>query len=325
MKRSFVLDLARVIAITFVFVAHFGQLLDSDIGGFFGVKNIYYVSLGGVGVSVFLVLSGILAGLSDARKQSPFFTYMARKIQRIYPIYLLSIPLAILGYLLAQLLLEGRIPSLFPNGLFIDFFGSVTGFYSWLGLWGGPYNPPSWFIGLIISMYALALPMIAAFKRWPHITPCFLLAISLISRWFVGQEGVLPFTDSLYDEIKGWAYRQFGFMPGRPADWFPLCRVFEFGLGIYLATVINREFWFRIDIPWLKQPVAFLSDIAFPLFLLHYPFMFMVILLIKASVPIWLAMTLFMFLIIAMSWSVDWYAKRLPTLKLMRKLSRARE
>jgi len=51
-----------------VFVAHFGQLFDHDSGGFFGIKNFYYVSLGGVGVTVFLILSGILLGLTEGNK-----------------------------------------------------------------------------------------------------------------------------------------------------------------------------------------------------------------------------------------------------------------
>jgi peptidoglycan/LPS O-acetylase OafA/YrhL len=66
MNRSILLDILRIFAIALVFVAHFGQLVDTSAGDFFGLKNFYYVSLGGVGVSLFLVLSGLLAGLKGS-------------------------------------------------------------------------------------------------------------------------------------------------------------------------------------------------------------------------------------------------------------------
>lgn len=88
MKRSLVLDILRILAISLVFLAHFAQELDWDAGGgFFGIKNFYYVSFGGVGVSLFLILSGVLAGLSDSRKQLSYLKYLTKKVFRIYPLY----------------------------------------------------------------------------------------------------------------------------------------------------------------------------------------------------------------------------------------------
>ncbi|MBV1787191.1 acyltransferase [Marinobacterium sp. D7] len=300
MNRSHLLDSLRILAIVLVFVAHLGQLLGHTSGDFFGWKNLYFVSLGGVGVTLFLLLSGILAGLSDTSRRVSYPTYLLRKVMRIYPAYWLSIPLAMLGYLLAAVLLEGDAPAPFPNGLITDLIGSFTGFYAWMGLWGGPYNPPSWFISLIMSLYTLSPFFLWSMKRWPHRTLAALLGISLGARYYVGQWGI-PFVEqSLIDQMEGWLYRQYGFMPGRPGDWFPPCRFFEFGLGLYLARVLPNSTWFRLKLP-AGNAIRVLSDLSFPLFLIHYPFLFLVSLMTALALPVGLAITIYVALMVALA------------------------
>lgn len=301
MKRSTLLDLLRIVAIAMVFSAHFGQLLDWPIGGFFGVKNFYYVSLGGVGVSLFLLLSGLLAGLGEHGRRSQFFTYVYKKCLRIYPLYWLSIPLSVIGYMLGERLLDGSWPTLLPNGFTTDVIGSITGFYAWMGLWGGPYNSPSWFIALIMTMY-FAFPLLyGCILKAPHLSLFLLLLLSIATRYYVGQQG-LPFGDpSIFEKVKGFFYRQYGFMPTRPADWFPLCRIFEFSLGIYLAHIVPRPFWFKLDIGF-KRLIGFLSDHAFSLFLVHYPFLFLIVYLIDLGVHT--ALSIFIYLLVMMSFAI---------------------
>jgi peptidoglycan/LPS O-acetylase OafA/YrhL len=320
MNRSILLDILRIFAIAMVLVAHFGQLVDSPTGKFFGLKNFYYVSLGGVGVSLFLVLSGILAGLGGSSHKVGYVTYMLKKVLRIYPLYLMSVPLAMMGYILGSYLLEGHIPKLFPNGFSADMVGSLTGFYSWMGLWGGPYNSPSWFIALIMTMYA-SFPMIFFFmKKQRHLAIVILLCISLASRYYVGQEGV-PFVDTtFFEEIKSWFYRRYGFMPGRPGDWFPPCRVFEFGLGVYLALLLPRATWFVFQTRF-NRPIQFLSDLAFPLFLIHYPFLFLVIYLEETGLPLALSITASLALITGVSYLVNLTDQRVPRKRIIALLS----
>ncbi|RDL43562.1 acyltransferase [Marinomonas piezotolerans] len=310
MQRSQLLDLLRLLAISLVFLAHFGQLFDSTAGQFFGIKNFYYVSLGGMGVSIFLVLSGLLAGLTDLTKPIGYFRYLWKKLCRIYPIYWLTIPVTILGYVLNGLIIDGSWPTLFPNGFIWDGIGSVTGFYAWFGLWGGPYNPPSWFIGLIIPLYAI-FPMLAAcIKRAPNVTLIILLAISIISRWYIGQYG-LPFIEtSMIEDVESWLYRQYGFMPGRPGDWFLLCRLFEFGLGVWVALKVPTSFWYRWRLG-RGRLLAFLSDLSFPLFLLHYPFLFIALWWTDLGMNHTLAITLLTLLLIVGAQGIMRLEKRL--------------
>ncbi len=318
MQRSLLLDVLRITAISLVFVAHVGQLLGNRAGQFFGLKNFYYVSWGGVGVTMFLLLSGILLGFSPPKTAS-YWQYILQKLRRIYPMYLMSVPLAMLGYVTSNWALKGELPALFPNGFAIELIGSVSGFYSWLGLWGGPYNPPSWFIGLIITLYALTPALVIAFKKKPHLTLAIIFSISVLSRWYVGHSGVLPFNDNLFDTIEGWAYRQWGLMPGRPTDWFPPCRLFEFSFGIYLALLLPRQTWFVLDKHLAGKTVSkfitLLSNIAFPLFLVHYPFIFLVTLFQRWELPTWLAIGLYLILMIWLAWLLTQTENRLQQLK----------
>lgn len=325
MNRSVLLDLLRIFAIVLVFIAHFGQLLGTSAGGFFGIKNFYYVSLGGVGVSLFLILSGLLAGLTSSARHTGYFDYLLKKLLRIYPVYLLSIPLAVIGYLAGDLLLQGDFPEVFPNGAVTDLVGSISGFYSWFGLWGGPYNPPSWFIALIIVMYALFPVLFALLKRWPHRVLVITLIISLASRIYVGQEGVPFMGGGLYDSVESWLYRRYGFMPGRPGDWFPPCRLFEFTLGIYLALVVPCSVWSWLKTGPLERPILWLSDLSFPLFLLHFPFLFLVTLLLDSGLPTVMSILIYLILLFPLAIWVGRLDQRVPRKRIHASLMRRRE
>jgi len=321
MQRSVLLDAFRVLAIALVLIAHLGQLLGHASGDFFGIKNVYYVSLGGLGVTLFLILSGLLAGWVDASMSGGYFRYLLKKLLRIYPIYWLSLPFAVLGYVLGGVLMQGHSPPLFPNGFMADLLFSLSGFYAWAGLWGGPYNSPTWFIGLIMALYAVFPLLIWALKRWPLRALLMLLLISLLSRYYIGQEG-LPFsTPTWYEQLKGWAYRQYGFMPGRPGDWFLLCRVFEFGLGIYLALKVPPSFWTQWQLPG-SHLLQWLGNLSFAVFLLHFPFLFLVLLMRDWGWPLWLAISVYLLLLWLAAYFLYWLDGRVPRKALLLKLSR---
>lgn len=304
MKRSFLLDLLRVLAISMVFLAHFDQELDWPVDDFFGIKNFYYVSFGGVGVSVFLVLSGILAGLTDGRKELSYPEYMTKKVLRIYPLYWMSVIVSIGAFIWAGWIDKGKVPDLFPNGVLTDIIGSVTGFYSWMGLWGGPFNSPGWFIGLIMVMYAVFPAMLWLMKKNKHIVIIVLLAISIASRYYIGDAG-LPFEKhNIFDHFVNFFYKWYGFLPGRPVDWFPLNRVFEFGFGVYLALVIKPDFWFKLKVKGAVI-ITWLSDQSFALFLVHYPFMFLIHTLAKKGLHISIAIILYLVFVLAVGFALN--------------------
>jgi len=88
-NRYILCALARVSALILVLIAHISQVSNLPFGGFFGLKNFYYVSLGGAGVTIFLVLSGIFLQLNYKNQEIPFLPFLKKRIIRIYPIYYL--------------------------------------------------------------------------------------------------------------------------------------------------------------------------------------------------------------------------------------------
>lgn len=290
--RSALLDLVRVLAITMVLVAHLGQLFDHPAGEFFGIKNLYFVSVGGLGVTLFLLLSGVLVGLSRPVRRADYGAYLYKRVKRIYPLYWLSIPIAILGVVVGGLLLDGSLPDMVPNSWATEIIGSLTGFYAWVGLWGGPYNPPTWYISLIVSLYILAPLLYWLIERSPRIALLSLLCVSLFSRLYIGENGIPFVDDSFLDQAKGWLWRQYGFWPGRPGDWFILCRIFEFSLGIYLGLYVKSEYWFALNLP-LRPLLARFSDLSFPVFLVHFPLLFIVQYLVGLGVQAWGAVAIY--------------------------------
>lgn len=227
----------------------------------------------------------------------------------------MSVTIAIAGYLLETWLLKGKLPELFPSGMLIDIVGSVTGFYAWMGLWGGPYNSPSWYIALIMSMYAVFPMLLYLMKKNPHIVIIILFLISAGARHFVGQHG-LPFEHlSFWDRIVNFFYQMYGFLPGRPVDWFPLCRIFEFGLGIYLARILSTDIWFKLSLPYTRI-IAVLSDLAFPLFLIHYPYLFTIHLLTEKGMSTTPAIFCYIAFVFALGFLMNLLDKRIPRKQL---------
>ncbi len=61
-------------------------------------------------------------------------------------------------------------------------------------------------------------------------------------------------------------------LSGNPVDWFPLSRIFEFGLGVFLYHALKFEKMIGLNKMFIKIPfLTTLSALSFPLFLIHDP------------------------------------------------------
>jgi len=130
----------------------------------------------------------------------------------------------------------------------MDLILSVTAMYAFAGEWGGPINSSSWFIGLIIILYMI-YPFVAHLIRaHGYIALLALLIVSIWSRWFFGQE-IDPAI--------------------RVTEWFPLCRIFEFALGIF---IVEKGLYPKALTN--SKPIYLLSNLSFYLFLIHIPLLF---------------------------------------------------
>jgi hypothetical protein len=116
-------------------------------------------------------------------------------------------------------------------------------------------------------------------KQNRHVTILALFFVSFAARWTIGRYSLLS---------------------GRPLDWFPLCRVFEFGLGVYLSMLWTNSPSLVLH-GKLKQCLVYLGDMAFPMFLVHHPYILALRFLVKHRVPVAVSLSMYLAFIAGLS------------------------
>lgn len=310
--RFVLLDFVRSIAIVLLLLAHIGQTVGSPLGRSFGIPDFYYVSTGGLAVTIFLVLSGLALELNYRERNVSYCYFITGRVLRIYPVYYLSLLVGLIASAVVSLAnsLSMSVPHVLSPHTFDTIsselspglvLGMITGLQALWGGGDGPLVSTSWFIGLIMSMY-LIYPLISrSIRSHPHIVVIILFGASVLSRALLGQYDVLP---------------------GLPLKWFPLCRIFEFGLGIYLATIIAPSFWSCINgYKKLSSIVKFISEISLSLFLVHYPLLFIIKYLMALGLNVSVAVCLYLGVSIFVSWLVFRLANKVPRERILAKIS----
>lgn len=215
-KRWIVIDLLRIAAMLFILIGHIsywrGWQINRDVADIF---SIYDVVLADIGVSMFLILSGLVLELKYGSKRIEYLRFVKRRLLGIYPVYFVSLGFSVPIFIFIKLFSSGGGYLPYSDLNFISVFCSIFGICPYFGLWGGPFLATGWFIGLILALYLL-FPLISReMNRGREIMLLGLLAVSISTRLLL-INGVVHLETS-------------------PLDWFPLARLFEFGLGIYLG------------------------------------------------------------------------------------------
>lgn len=290
--RIVLLDLLRVIAITLLLVSHVGAVFNHPVGSYFGIDHFYYVTLGGVAVTIFLLLSGIVLELSYGEKNYKYFEFVLSRILRIYPVYYMCLLFGIMLFIMKGIITS---TSLMPYDNVVEIICGITGGHAFIGAWGGPLLDTSWFIGLIMVMYLL-FPLISQNKR-PHHVAVFLLMVSVSSRIILGNYQIFPM---------------------RPLDWFPLCRIFEFGFGVYLAKVVKHNFWKCLN-KYTKAGgvLGMVGELSFPLFLIHPPLLW----ILKRGNNNYLSVFIFLLVSLLVSWVIVIIDKKINRKKMSEMLN----
>lgn len=293
--RYTTLDIVRCIAIVLLLFAHISAAIGSSINEPFGIPRFYYVTWGGVAVTLFLIVSGAVLQVQYGDKDYAYIQFIKRRFSRIYPVYYTCLIFGIGVYCLRSWYLTGHALSNLSILGIDDIILSFTGFYAFVGKWGGPFNDASWYIALIISMYFVFPLLSKQMKMNPHRCIVVLLLISIASRLFLGINRILPY---------------------RPLDWFPLCRIFEFSLGVYLVTILPKTHFNKPQLSLLlTKLIKFFSELSFPLFLVHYPFLFMIKYLTTKGVNLHLAILTYLTFSITLSWIILIFDKKIPRSK----------
>jgi peptidoglycan/LPS O-acetylase OafA/YrhL len=236
-------DFWRVVGVGLVILVHLMQRYGMAAGGKFGIPGLYYVTLGGLGVTLLIILSGAALEYTYGAVRQRLGTFMWRRGSHIYPTYWAAILLTVGVF--------GRIPPA-PHSLF-DWLLDATGFLEFAGrTWQSFVLPTGWFVGVIMALYLVYPWLSKAIRSRPALTLLGMLVVSVASRYL--------------------AWR---FIPGtEPSEWFPPARAFEFAFGIWLVTrgsalqALERPF---AHLPGaLKKTLQHLSDLSFPAYLIHW-------------------------------------------------------
>lgn len=253
--RFQILDIFRILAISLIVMVHIAQTIGNPLGAHFTIFGFYSTTWGGIGVTIFLILSGLVLGLKyDSIKTNQILHFLKNRIIRIYPTYYISIFIGVC-FLLFLTIYQSKTIDYFLDILHTVFltpqlFLLISGLYAFAGQWGGVLSPASWFIGLIMSMYVVFPTLLYCIKRKPNTSLLLTLIITLLSQFLI---------------------KNYNLLSGRPLDWFPLCRIFEFTLGLYLSHMLPKNTWGIINIKTfaISQSINFFSAVSFPLFLIN--------------------------------------------------------
>jgi len=244
--RLAIFDWLRVLAIGLVVGDHIlnqivlfhpsGQLSFLIQAG--GFPPFITINLGSIGVIIFLILSGMVLEYNYGQITISYFSFIYKRLKRIYLVYWISLFLAFF------LLLGAGWPQTL-KGLFYN----LSGLLLYTGRpWTDYFIPTAFFIGLIFYLY-LFFPLLSKLiKKKPILTLIILLLVSAVARYAMAKTGL-------------WF---------RGADGFPLCRIFEFGLGIWLAQCESvKAFCQKIEISLKNRLIFYLSELSFPALLVH--------------------------------------------------------
>jgi len=242
-NRIYVMDLVRIAAVSLVIFGHLFQKYYNPLGNFFGFKNFYYVSIGGVGVTLLIILSGFVLEYNKAASRR-YLEFLKKRVLRIYPTYWMAIIIALF------------FGAHFSSSIKL-FFLDITGFLSFTGMaWRTYALPTGWFIGVIITLYLLYPLFSELIKRnndrilWLLL---FFLVVEVVFRYYLGRY----------------------YPTNRSLDWFPLARTFEFGIGVYLGSALGAKVksMNRYIDASLARVILFVSALSFPAYLIHYVFL----------------------------------------------------
>jgi peptidoglycan/LPS O-acetylase OafA/YrhL len=201
----------------------------------FAPFNIYPLGLTGLSVYGMIFVSGAVIeyNYKGIEHVSDYVKFMFKRFIRLYPAFWMSLFFGLLVF-----------PIVLKAGIFNIIF-EFTGFYVILGQGLGIINKMGWFIAAIMSLYLLFPYLTKIVRKYQFSAIVAFMLISFFIRFLLLTYNVVPL-DHFY-------------------RWFPLCNLFEFGLGIY---IIQTKLYPRdmTSHPTIRQ----LSDLSYYVFLFHW-------------------------------------------------------
>lgn len=144
-------------------------------------------SVGNIGVDLFFVLSGFLIYGMIMRKETPFLIYLQRRLQRIYPTFIVVFVI----YLLLSFAFPHQ--SKIPGDMWSGFIYIVENFLLLPGLFNiEPIITVAWSLSYEF-LYYLIMPMVVFFLRLKEWKPLYrvvlFVMLTVVMFWFFSQYG----------------------------------------------------------------------------------------------------------------------------------------
>jgi peptidoglycan/LPS O-acetylase OafA/YrhL len=204
--------------------------------------NIYSAGLQGWAVFGMIFISGAVLeyNYQGINRFWNYSGFLFKRFIRLYPAFWMSL---LFGLLLNVILTLPVAAEVIKNNFFAIVF-EYTGFYVILGNGPGFINNMGWFIAAIVCLYFL-YPYLTEFIREYRITAILVLLVITFA-------------------IRSFLLTNSGMIPKVFPLWFPVCNLFEFGLGIYLI----QADWYPKTVN-TSRVIRKLSDLSFYVFVFH--------------------------------------------------------
>ena len=288
--RIFYLDLIRALAALLIVLAHFNVHLDEHGGGYVLTRQPFGISVGALGVSLFLIISGAALTLTYRRPINLKRFYWKRFLN-IYPMFWIAWLLATFYFALIS---NGRPPHVGPARTFIFTLLGVDG----LALnfhFRTMYLLGEWFIGFIVLYYLIFPLLLWAIDRFPVITGVVLLAayaatVVIMPRYFPDYPSSMVLTTRL-PELAFGSYFVLYVRRVHGATVIPAAAVLAIsamlpeeipedvattlvGISAFLILVVIGRY---VAIQPVRALVSLIARYSYPIFLVHHVVILLVI------------------------------------------------
>ncbi len=290
--RFTLIDLFRIIALVILLIYHIATEFGPQIiEPFFRIGNFYFMNLGNLAVTLFVIISGLILQLKYGQTKYKYLKFISRRLVRIYSTYIPCLLVGVIVYFSVPKYILSLGYYYIPFSGSHDIVCSILGFCNYILRAGGPFIATGWFIGLIVLLYAFFPLLSKKITRHNHTVIFIILFIIFILR--IISSNIFPSLNRFFSA-------------------FPLFYIFEFSLGIYLANNIKRSFWSIIKNKTITKILSYTAALSFPLFLLHHPFLFMIKYLKSIGFNSFLAVIIYLITVITVANLILIITRKIP-------------
>ena len=280
--RIFYLDLIRALAALLIVLTHFNNPYLAE-GGYVLTNFPFGIYVGGLGVSLFLIISGAALTLTYRRPINLKRFYWKRFLN-IYPMFWTAWILATLYFFVAT---GGRPPNSAPTRSLIFTVLGVDGLVANFHV-RTAYLLGEWFLGFILLYYLVFPLLLWAIDRYPIVTGAAILAayaatVIVMQRYFAGYPSAMILTTRL-PEL---AFGSYFVLYGRRVHWatvIPAAAVLAVsamlpeeipedvattlvGISAFLILAVAGRY---VAIQPVRALVGLIARYSYPIFLVHH-------------------------------------------------------